>query len=208
MTTISLSKPIQNATGDRLVFSQNAIELMGKIVNDRRFLDSINQAVFSDSLCALDSGEIVQLTNQQLVDKIVTGKEYKTTADDVISLLIKFARLGRGTIGSMTPPSPLITTNTRYLSIWMANNDQLSLAGQWMHEWMHVAGMRHRSSTPDFLDSTYQVGQLFVNTGRLIELASDKSPDSVAKLGLGYVEGIKTMKIPEELVASETESSK
>ncbi|MFH6943480.1 hypothetical protein ACHRV1_25980 [Flavobacterium aquidurense] len=42
----------------------------------------------------------------------------------------------------------------------------MSLAANWLHEWLHVSGFRHAGNNPDDSDVNYMVGTFVVETGR------------------------------------------
>jgi len=90
----------------------------------------------------------------------------------------------------MTPPNPLITTNLYYIRSWMKKKDALSLAAHWMHEWMHVAGYRHLSSTPDRNDVVYKVGYLFREHGVNMVREKGTPEELLSDLGQGYLDAI------------------
>ncbi len=68
--------------------------------------------------------------------------------------------------------------------------DALSLAAHWMYEWMHVAGYRHLSSTPDRNDVVYKVGYLFREHGVNMVREKGTPEELLSDLGQGYLDAI------------------
>lgn len=75
-------------------------------------------------------------------------------------------------MGYVTGTNPLITTNTNWLDRQVdgpttRKMDPVSIAAHWMHEWLHVAGLRHRSSDRvDRRDAVYSIGSIMAEIGR------------------------------------------
>ncbi|MBI2723336.1 MAG: hypothetical protein HYX39_14275 [Bacteroidetes bacterium] len=187
MTDVILNS-LTNATQEQTKFAGEAILRLKAIVNDPQFLKAVLTKRYTDNLFKTDSDQIISATNEQIVNSIVQGKEYKTKANNIIDLKIAFDEFKNdNVIGGSTPPDPLITTNLYYIRLWMKTDDSLSLAAHWMHEWLHVAGYLHRRMKPDFNDAVYQIGELFIEFGKTIALLNGESRDLVSSFGLGYL---------------------
>lgn len=151
---------------DSLTFATNSTQLLQRIVNDPIFAEKIQTAQFSSRRFVQDNGTVINATNELISQIISGGKESKTDPDGVINLQVAIRKLGSSTVGSVMPPSPLITTNITFFENWESEGDTLSLAAHWLHEWLHVAGFRHASRRPNRTDVSYLVGTLVIETGR------------------------------------------
>jgi hypothetical protein len=188
MITVTL-RSINNADAQRTAFAKKAVEKMQVIVNDPRFAEKLQSANYTGRRFRNDAGRLVDASNGMIRQIITGGKERKTRPDGIIDLHVTFARLSRRrTVGFVSPPSPLITTNTRFADEWQPR-DYLSLASHWMHEWMHVAGFRHRPD--DRTDVAYSIGRFVKEVGRALAHEEGLDKALVQELGEGYEKATK-----------------
>jgi hypothetical protein len=162
----------QSATQDQKVFAQAAAAVLNTIVNHPEFIRRVTEENYSGRKFRTDAPGVhyVEATNEQISQFIAGGKEFRTAPDNDIDLSVQLKRLRKKTVGAVTPPHPLITTNSRFFEQWRENNDPLSLAAHWLHEWMHVCGFRHAGKgKPDRQDVPYLVAKIAVEVGRLIQ---------------------------------------
>ena len=136
------------------------------ILNAPAFLPLVRTTAYSSSRFQTDDDRLVEASNDEIVTLIQTGKEYQTPANGTVDIAVSLDQLGQRVMGGSTPPNPLITTNTLFFDDWQATGDALSLAAHWFHEWLHVAGLRHRHRRPDFQDAVYQIGEMVVTVGQ------------------------------------------
>lgn len=179
-----------NANQTQKDFATKAIRRLKAVLNDEDFISRVLEADYSGRKFKGDDGADTEATNEQIVEIITTGKERKTDPDNEVDLQIKLSPLEDGVVGSVTPPSRIITTSTTYFNEWMEAKQPLSLAAHWMHEWLHVAGFRNANSEgkPDTNDVNYSIGRLVVEVGRK-HLQDDGVSEALASLdGQGYLD--------------------
>lgn len=171
---------------DRDQFGKNACHLLESIINKQSFQNRVLSANFGGRSFRQNDGTMITADNNYILQQIITGKELGRTADHIIDLTVRIKKLGRNTVGSVTPPNPLITTNRTFFNDWFKKGDTLSLAAHWIHEWLHVSGFRHAGSNPDKKDVSYLVGLFAVEAGRepLILFGAD----FYTKQGQGYLD--------------------
>lgn len=145
MTKVVLA--LFEGTPEQRLFGENAVKLLEIIVNSSSFQEKVLSAKYSGCLFWDDNGREIVVENQFILNQILTGKERKTQPDNIISIQVRLDKLKRGVLGSVTLPKPLITTNISYFKDWHKNNQALSLAAHWMHEWLHVSSIRRRRRT-------------------------------------------------------------
>ena len=198
MPTVKYDFP--NASPDEKKFAQEAIDLLQDVVNSDEFMKFVQDDNYSGRRLrtAAAGKNYIQATNQQIVDIIKEGREFRENpANNTINLKVKLAKLGSNVLGSMNPPNPQITTNKTFFDQWKEQEDALSLAAHWMHEWMHVAGFRHvkKNGSVDRHDVPYKTGKNVVTTGRAIlinralaQLTIDKSVESITTCELSPIQ--------------------
>jgi len=186
MTKVILA--LFEGTPEQKLFGENAVKLLEIIVNSSSFQEKVLSAKYSGCLFWDDNGREIVVENQFILNQILTGKERKTQPDNIISIQVRLDKLKRGVLGSVTLPKPLITTNISYFKDWHKNNQALSLAAHWMHEWLHVSGFIHANRRIDENDVNYATGKLVVEIGR--EIAGLFYIDSSQKQGRGYLDAI------------------
>lgn len=171
---------------DRIEFGKNACLLLESIINKQSFQNRVLNANFSGRSFRQDDGTMITADNRYILQQILTGKELGGSANNSIDLRVEIEKLGRKIVGRVTPPNPLITTNSTFFNYWFKKGDTLSLAAHWIHEWLHVSGFRHASSDPDKKDVSYLIGIITVETGRepLILFGAD----FYTKQGQGYLD--------------------
>jgi hypothetical protein len=164
---------LANATPQGRELADRAVALLQQIVNDPQFLAQVRAARYSYSARMIDSGDDVAATDNETTAQIVAGgKEIKRSPDGVIDLTVvlrKFSIFYPNTMGSVTPPNHTISTNRKFFNRWLQSGnggDALSLAAHWMHEWMHVAGFYHDTSSGDPNDVPYAIGEIATRVGQ------------------------------------------
>lgn len=196
MTTVV----INNFTGaeNQKEFANRCADCLQEIVNSNDFIRRVETATYSWRRLWDDNGNYVDADNARISQIIKDGKERKTPADGKISLQILIKKMRKGTVGSVTPPNPLITTNSRFYNDWLENNDIVSGAAHWIHEWLHVAGFLHNDGPVDPEDVNYVVGKIAVEIGREINSREVAFAGS-ATLGQGYLDAMEaSMQIEQE----------
>lgn len=186
-----------------VALANQAVRLMDIVVNDdsdNNFLAQVLSGSYTYSGYRDDNDILSEVGNSVFVDNIKGGKETYKPVDDVINLEVALERYDPDTkMGYVIPPKPLITTNTNWIDkhvggLGRRKMDPLSVASHWMHEWLHVAGFRHRSTTKvDINDAVYKIGYLFEEIGK--ELASRSIEKFVVPYsstwGDAYLEAVK-----------------
>lgn len=168
MPTVTLNE-FQGATEAQKQFATAAATRLQTVVQNPRFIELVRGANFTSRRYCDAKGNCKSVSNDEIVRIISKGQELETPPNNQINLKVRLRQLRSRTVGSVTPPRPLITTNSIHFNRWMNDNDTLSLAAHWMHEWMHVAGFKHvelSNGDPDRNDVTYRVGRLVVEVGK------------------------------------------
>lgn len=182
---------ITPANENQKKFADDGIIRLETVINNPIFLQEVVNAKYTWKKLWTDQGILIEATNQQIADIITNGKERMTIPNDIINLQITLAVLRSGTVGSVSPPNPLITTNTLFFDPWMSKGDSLSIAAHWMHEWLHVAGFLHKNKKVDENDVNYTIGRLVVEVGKQIAQAKGEPESLISTLGCGYLDSIK-----------------
>jgi hypothetical protein len=182
---------IQNASPQGQAFAARAATLLQSIVNDPRFLAQARNLRFTYTERMDDSGEDVPSTDNETIVQIISGgKEVMEVPDGVIKLevvLRKFSWFYRNTMGAVTPPDHTIYTNRRFFERWLEQDDVVSAAAHWMHEWMHVAGFYHETDSGDSNDVPYAIGELAVSLGEGLAGKSSNKSFRKAEPGADYL---------------------
>jgi predicted TIM-barrel fold metal-dependent hydrolase len=166
-------------------FADRAVDVLRAVVNDPRFLDGVRTSSFSSSRRLTTDGLRRSMTPEQVAELIAEGREIGTGADATIDLHIVVEAMHGSTVGYVNVPDTVIHTSRAFLDEWMRNDDPLSLAAHWMHEWMHVVGFEH----PRFgkrRDVAYRVGDLVEALGRREALNDGMPLAAVERMGTGY----------------------
>ncbi len=72
----------------------------------------------------------------------------------------------------------------------MEDNEPISVAAHWMHEWMHVSGFRHKRAEPDHSDVPYRVGRI-VRDVASIHATNENAPQAyVDNIGRHYLDSL------------------
>jgi hypothetical protein len=185
---------LEGATENQRQFANNAIRGLIAVVNNEEFLRKVKNGQYSRRRLRTEAGTYVEADNDTILKLIKTGKELNTVPDNEIDIQAKLAALRRTTVGSVKPPSPIITTNTLFYNDWMEKKDSLSLAAHWMHEWLHVAGFRHvklANGNPDRQDVNYTIGGFVIEIGRQNAIETGEDAELVSALGNSYLESYK-----------------
>jgi hypothetical protein len=183
---------LNNATTQQVEFAETAVSILQQIVNHQLFQEDVSSWNYQFRKYWDDSGNIIEADNQKVWEIVSSGKERNQLANQEINLKCEFKKLDDSgkVMGRVIPPHPLITTNTIWLDWVMENNNPLSLAAHWMHEWMHVAGFYHpKKDSLRREDVTYSVGKIALAVGRSI-LGKGQKSASVLNLGKEYEESI------------------
>src|SRR4051812_2555035 len=98
---------LENANQNQRKFADNAIHRLETIVNDNNFIQKVTTGQYSRRRYYTDAGTYVEADNNTIWNIISGGKERLTQPDNKIDVEAKLARLGRTTVGGVTPPSSL-----------------------------------------------------------------------------------------------------
>jgi len=168
MITVTLHS-LGNATQDERAIANDAAALLQTVVNDARFFPQVESRTYSTTWWESDQNEGEQLEPKDVTSVIANGRESRSSVDQKIDLNVSLMRLGGNVDGAVIPPSPEILIDASFYRSCVANQDLPSIAGLFMHEWMHTAGFRHDLNFPqDPDDVCYQVGDMATKLGRAI----------------------------------------
>ena len=142
--------------------AEEARRLIEETVNSNAFQQAVLKAKFLDTRLERADGTITEkLSNEQILAAILNGVEQGQAADRVIGLrvILYYRPWGVG----WTDEDGGIHTNTGFFN----REDPISVAGHWMHEWLHAAGFIHDHSRTSRRDHSvpYLVGELLVEHG-------------------------------------------
>ena len=137
MTTVKLHL-LQGLNHKGKAKAEAVCALLEKTINTPAFQQAVLTAKFSDiRLEQPDNGpDRTDLTNQEILDILLSGVEYKSPPDGEIGLKVKFHPFGSA-IGSSKNGE--IDTLRRFFN----RSSLAQVAGHWLHEWCHVAGFHH-----------------------------------------------------------------
>lgn len=176
------------STAQHLEFAKKSASFLSEIINHKKFQSAIASAKFSYCVLVDEYGSPQQVGNEKVLEIINAGQEWKSTPDSNLNLSVNIKKLRRKVVGAVYPPSPVITTNSRFYDYWMNSGDALSLAAHWLHEWLHVAGFYHKGGAVDENDLNYVVGKIAVEVGRsILKATTDKKAGAP---GQGYLDAI------------------
>ena len=176
---------------DERKFADEAVRLITKIVNDKEFIERVKQGKYSRAKFETeDFGKFKDpIPNEEIVELILKGKEQVSEANKKIDLKVKLTTTLPDNIYGSTPiRKTYFRTNRKFFKRWMNDDDPLSLAAHWFHEWLHVAGFRHIkiNGDPDRKDAVYKIARFATSVGKKhvsrASLANGKEP------GSGYLE--------------------
>lgn len=112
--------------------------LLEETINQDEFQRAVRQANFSDNRFVQSDGtELINLTNDQILDIILKGVELDTKPDYVLQLTVRFHPVGSA-VGETDGNG--VINDLWYL---FARYSEAEIAGHWLHEWCHTAGFQH-----------------------------------------------------------------
>lgn len=159
------------------------------IVNDPEFHQKVRSGNYTGRKFRLDGPRLkyIQANNDRIINQILTGKEWGAAGNGNIDLKLTVGATRPGTLGYVRPPNPLITTSPLFYNRCMDNNRPISLAAHWMHEWLHVSGFRHASSTPDRNDVNYTIGRFVIEVAQKHAKAENEPESYIKTIGDEYL---------------------
>jgi hypothetical protein len=153
---------IRNAGPKQTDIAQRAAALLERVVNLPEFQARVAETQYT--YIARQDGDDAPA---DVLTAIRNGVELGTAADGSIDLTVSLEVFRYGhlfpnhaTIGKTPPGGPVIRTSYWWINRWIAKDDVAALAGHFMHEWMHVAGYTHRTTSGEPLDVAYAVGNI------------------------------------------------
>lgn len=185
-------KPYPDDSKERK-FAVNAVNLIELIVNDKEFIERVRQGKYSRARFETENfGEFKDpIPNEEIVKLILNGKEQVSqNADKEIDIRVKISTKLSSNVYGSTPHHKLrFRTNKKFFNRWHTNNDPLSLAAHWLHEWLHVAGFRHIyiDGDPDRQDAVYKIARFAIKEGKK-HVEANQSLKSDIEPGSGYLE--------------------
>lgn len=194
MTQVIL-RSFESNNSEHKAIADEAVKIMHKIVNNDGFYRKILNAQYKSAWFTTDSGRRIRAKPEDIPPIIKQGKEWGSDPDDILDLQIKIKPLKKGTLGVVYPPSPIITTNKSFIDEWVEIEDPVSLAAHWIHEWLHVAGFKHRKRTVyerirrivPRNDVPYIIGSIAAVVGRDIYLKENRLTLTDDYYGLSYI---------------------
>ena len=91
---------------------------------------------------------------------IRSGRERGTATDGEIDLAVRLAELPEGVVGETTPGKLPFRTARWFIQGCVEDDDVVSPACHFIHEWLHVAGFYHSPDNKARGDVSYLVGDI------------------------------------------------
>ena len=125
----------------QLAKADEARRLIEATVNGAAFRNAVLAARFLDTRLERPDGSVVEnLSNQQILDTILSGAEQGTPADGVIGLRVTlYHQWWASALGWTDEDGVIHTCSNKFFNGAEPNE----VAGHWLHEWTHAAGFRH-----------------------------------------------------------------
>jgi hypothetical protein len=156
MIAVSIDSKNLN-TEKRRLKAQRVARDMKIIVNSPLFKKLILE--MSDEWRQGSTGEIVNLTNEQIYNLIASGKEeWNGIIDNELDLIVDdYTKNWSSVVGFMNPGKPTIFVNTKFFDTMTEKRT----GSNFLHEYGHTLGMRHggklfKSSIPYYLNWVYE----------------------------------------------------
>jgi len=159
----------------------DACNLLEQALNHSTFPQKVQQAEFKASWHQSPERRDIQLTNDEVLKLILSGKEQSSENDYEIDLHIRYKKLRHwykpwsSTIGSTNLGKFPICTSYYFVNDCIKNADPISLAAHFMHEWLHVAGFYHHGGNDARDDVAYVIGNIVHDILEELTDASDES---------------------------------
>ena len=136
-----------------------AAAALRQAVNDPDFEPRVRAAPYEATRFS-DGGKSWPVPPAQVYDRIRSGAERGTAADGAIDLAIVLADLPKGVVGETTPGKLPFRTARWFIDGCVEEEDVVSPACHFIHEWLHVAGFYHCPDNAARGDVSYLVGDI------------------------------------------------
>jgi hypothetical protein len=151
---------IVNAGPRQTGLIQRAASRLQDAVNHASFDDRVVNSYYRERRWRSTDRRVVHVPPKDIYARIRAGRERATGVDGEINLSIHLKPLGRGTRGSTTLGLLPIRTAYWFIRDCLEDGDAATLAGHFMHEWLHVSGFFHYPDNSAREDVPYQVGYI------------------------------------------------
>ena len=159
MISVTLHELIDAGPRQTALVSQSC-QLLQTALNDPNFVPMVANATYRETRFRDANGQTRSIPPAELPGFIASGAERGTPGDNEIDLKIKLARLRRGVVGSTIPGRLPFRTAYWFINGCLAEEDAISPARHFIHEWLHVAGFYHYPNNSAREDVPYVVGDI------------------------------------------------
>jgi hypothetical protein len=139
--------------------AMRAAAALEEAVNDPDFERRVGSAPFKATMFS-DGERSWPVPPARIYDCIKSGRERGTAADSGIDLAIVLADLPEGVVGETTPGKLPFRTARWFVDGCVEDEDVVSPACHFIHEWLHVAGFYHCPDNSARGDVSYLVGDI------------------------------------------------
>lgn len=163
MITVKLNT-LNNAGPKQTAIAQSAIEVLQRVVNSNEFSERVKKNPYSKLWRMKDDETYEQANVDELLNLILTGKEWGKDADYEIDLSVTLKKMSDTVLGSVALGGTIISTAYWFINQCIEYNNPVPLAAHWMHEWVHTAGFYH-DDDDDVDDAAYDTGEIVERIG-------------------------------------------
>ncbi len=145
---------------------ERGCKALERAINHPEFDSRVRAAKFTDTKFENPDGKVVTVPPVEVLDYVLRGLERGTSEDNEIDLAIglKYFKpptpISSGTVGATTTGTLPFHTAYWFIDGCAEDNDEISPARHFMHEWMHVAGFIHYPNNKARDDVAYKLGEI------------------------------------------------
>lgn len=157
---------IKNAGPKQTDIAGRACAALETALNHPDFKRLVESATYEETRWWDAQGNSRSTPKAEIYGYVASGLERDTPADKEIDIKVKLARMS--SVGSTIPGKLPFRTAYWFINECIESDDVASLAGHFLHEWLHVAGFHHYPDNSARGDVPYVLGEL------VIELLGDR----------------------------------
>ena len=157
---------ITNAGPKQKDIARRACAALETALNHPDFKSRVESATYKETRWWDARGNSRSIPKEEIYGYVASGLERDTPADQEVDIKVKLARMN--SVGSTVPGKLPFRTAYWFINECIEEDDVASLAGHFLHEWLHVAGFHHYPDNSARDDVPYVLGEL------AIELLGDR----------------------------------
>ena len=155
-----------------------ACAALEKALNHPSFAERVGRARYRETRFEDQDGRSFSVPPGEVYSYIASGAERDTAHDSTIDLEVWLEQ--RGDVGGTIPGTLPFYTAFWFINGCIENDDHISLASHFIHEWLHVSGFYHYPDNDAREDVPYRVQEIISDILKESELGmpasgSDKS---------------------------------